>query len=148
MITRNFSLHEFACPCCGLADPHPALVMGLQHIRDDLGAPIYVNSGSRCASHNAEVGGRRNSMHLRKPEFDDYTLAADISFHRSLIEVFDLVEACRYFASGGIGVYSNPTFLHVDVRGVTGVMERARWGEVSGRSVGHAEALDDYIHRQ
>jgi hypothetical protein len=87
-------------------------------------------------------------MHLRQSEFEDYTLAADVSCARSLFELFDLASAHKWFEDGGIGVYSNPPFLHLDVRGITGTKPPARWGEIAGRRVSHIEALDDAIARE
>ena len=36
-----------------------------QKIRDELGVPVRVNSGCRCRSHNAKVGGVPNSQHIQ-----------------------------------------------------------------------------------
>ncbi len=36
----------------------------LDPARERLGKPIRVNSGYRCAKHNREVGGVRNSQHM------------------------------------------------------------------------------------
>lgn len=36
----------------------------LQPLRDELGLPIYINSGYRNEEHNAEVGGQPDSHHL------------------------------------------------------------------------------------
>jgi zinc D-Ala-D-Ala carboxypeptidase len=37
----------------------------LQNIRYAYGKPMHVNSGYRCSVHNAEVGGKPDSAHLR-----------------------------------------------------------------------------------
>ena len=42
----------------------------LDPAREQLGKPITVNSGFRCAKHNAHVGGVVNSQHLRGEAVD------------------------------------------------------------------------------
>lgn len=37
----------------------------LDPLREQLGKPIYVNSGYRCPRHNLKVGGAVNSQHLK-----------------------------------------------------------------------------------
>ena len=66
-----FKEKEFACKCCGQLPPLArenvkALVREvLDPVREKLGMPIVVNSGYRCEKHNKDVGGVRNSQHLR-----------------------------------------------------------------------------------
>ena len=66
-----FKEKEFACKCCGQLPPLArenvkALVSEvLDPVREKLGMPIVVNSGYRCEKHNKDVGGVRNSQHLR-----------------------------------------------------------------------------------
>jgi len=61
---EHFKLKEFACPCCGRVEITTSLVFWLEVLRRAWGTPIHVNSGFRCASRNAEVGGVSNSRHL------------------------------------------------------------------------------------
>ena len=62
---------EFRCLCCGGLPPDArenirALVEEvLDPVREAFGGPIVVNSGYRCERHNRDVGGVRNSQHLR-----------------------------------------------------------------------------------
>ena len=75
---------------------------------------IKINSGFRCAPHNAKVGGKPGSQHL-------YGKAADVETpFASTLELKNAAEAIAVFSNGGIGLY--PTWVHVDVRGV-----KARW---------------------
>ena len=66
-----FKESEFACRCCRQLPPSVrenirALVDNvLDPARQKLGGPVFVNSGYRCEKHNAEVGGVKNSQHLR-----------------------------------------------------------------------------------
>lgn len=117
-LSEHFSTLEFACSCgCGFGlevdDVAPQLVALLEDLRARAGGrPIHINSGCRCPTRNREVGGVRNSQHLRGT-------AADIviaGMHPD--EVADLVEAM--LPNGGLGRY--PSFTHLDVRG-----HRARW---------------------
>ena len=68
---RWFKEKEFACKCCGELPPLAranveALVREvLDPVREQLGKAIIVNSGYRCPKHNKEVGGVRNSQHLK-----------------------------------------------------------------------------------
>lgn len=66
-----FKKSEFACRCCSQLPPSArenirALVDNvLDPARRKLGKPVFVNSGYRCEKHNAEVGGVKNSQHMK-----------------------------------------------------------------------------------
>ena len=114
-ISANFDKSEFRCKCgCNKYNITPALIAGLQELRDYLGMAIVINSGTRCPEHNAAVGGVPNSYHMRG-------YAADIRVEgltsKELARAADQIKVFRY---GGIGTYD--TFVHVDVRG-----RKARW---------------------
>ena len=76
----------------------------LDPAREQLGKPIYVNSGYRCPRHNAAVGGVPGSQHMRGE-------AADIR----LAEIADNAEIVSAIKENGkwdqMIVY--PTFVHV-----------------------------------
>lgn len=130
-LSRNFSKHEFTCRCCGRIEINPRLVDALQELRDLAGLPVRVTSGYRCPDHNRAVGGAKQSQHLLGN-------AADIVVKgRSVAEMHTLAEQVPAFRDGGIGVYPEQGFVHVDVR--TG---RARWGRLDGKYVTLAEALE------
>lgn len=114
-LSRNFKRGEFACRCgCGFDTVDFRLIEGLQRLRDIVGEPIVVNSGCRCAAHNAEMGGSPKSQHLLGK-------AADIVIrnYRPAM-VANMAATLAEFADGGIGIYA--TFTHVDVR-----HGRSRW---------------------
>ena len=76
---KHFEIREFACRCCGRAAVTVALVFWLDVLRRSLGQPLHINSGFRCAAHNARVDGSASSRHLigcaadvAKPERVDY----------------------------------------------------------------------------
>lgn len=108
-----FSKREFRCKDGSEHPIAPALVAMLEAIRARFERPITVISGYRSPTHNAKVGGAKNSKHLTGE-------AADIRVEGvSPEEVYDW--ASRYFSSGGIGCYKS--WVHVDCRPT-----RARWG--------------------
>ena len=111
-ISSHFSISELACPCCGKYKGNGILIRKLEKLRQLAGdRPIEINSGTRCFTHNAEVGGAEDSQHL-------YGTAVDISIEGlSPQYVADLMEQAGF---DGIGVYE--TFTHGDVRGAY-----ARW---------------------
>ena len=130
-LTRNFSVSEFVCPCCGEAQVDGRLADALQELRDVAGAPIKIESGVRCPKHNLEEGGRPRSLHLQGE-------AADIVIEgRSVKEMYELAERVAEFRLGGIGVYPGKGTIHVDVRG-----KRVRWAQLNGEYVPLDEVLN------
>lgn len=105
-LSKNFRLDEFKCKC-GKCDPilvDEALVTWLQKIRDYFGRSVNINSGYRCAKHNAsaKVGGSPSSHHVKG-------MAADIR-----VEGITPQEVAKYAESIGIkriGLYDN--FVHI-----------------------------------
>lgn len=117
-ITDHFRIEEFASKD-GKATPvavqHQILkvAQNLEILRESLGRPIVITSGYRSKSHNAAVGGARNSYHLRG-------MAADIRA-RGLTPEQVFKEIRRLIAAGEMspgGLKKYPTFVHYDVRGV------------------------------
>ena len=120
-LSRNFSRKEFECKCgCGFFKENPLLVATLQRIRDyanEKGSSsgefsVIVNSGCRCAKHNAASGGVRNSKHLRGE-------AADIRIpgwesERLLNLIKRMVREDVVYI--GYAYKINDTAVHVDVR--------------------------------
>lgn len=66
-----FSMNEFECHCgCRMPDSAKANIVALVEqvldpARERYGKPVCVNSGYRCARHNAAVGGVAGSQHMR-----------------------------------------------------------------------------------
>ena len=129
-LSKNFSRHEFACRCCDRTEINQRLVDALQELRDLAGLPVRVTSGYRCPEHNRAIGGATRSQHL-------LGTAADISVRgMTSAEMYRLAEDVEAFSNGGIGVYPDKGFIHVDVRD-----GRARWGQLDGKYVALAKAL-------
>ena len=103
MITRNFKLSEFQCPCCGKSNISMELVEKLQQLRDLYGDPIMVTSGVRCPEYNRRVGGYHDSPHLKG-------LAVDIVARISPVTMAYLADELGVFR---IGVYDRHTHLDI-----------------------------------
>ena len=113
-LSKNFVSTEFDCKCSGshckttLIDSE--LIEDLQKIRDHFGKPVNINSGFRCAVHNAMVGGAAGSKHCTGK-------AADIA-----VDGVDPEEVAKYAESIGvlgIGLYDTDAdghFVHIDTR--------------------------------
>lgn len=144
-LTDNFSRSEFLCQCgCGLADPHPMLVAGLQELCDlarntrEVRPVFTITSGCRCQKHNHESGGAESSRHL--PQANGYCEAADGRLEGwTLANTLGLAEQVARFRNGGIGVYLDERGprIHVDVR----PSGPARWGWLFGAYVPITEVL-------
>jgi uncharacterized protein YcbK (DUF882 family) len=106
-IARFFSLYEFECPCCKRVMLSPDLLTRLNHLRNIINRPIYINSGYRCKEENHRVGGVSSSYHL-------LGMAADIHVKDFLLS--DLLIYAQEIGFNGIGFYENNNFLHLDIR--------------------------------
>jgi len=107
-LSTNFVVKEFACKDGTdkvLIDLD--LVNVLQKIRDKLGVSITINSGYRTKSHNANVNGDPNSLHLQGR-------AADIvAAGKTTLEIAACAESV---GAHGILRYITNGFVHVDTR--------------------------------
>ena len=95
----------------------------LDDIREAAGRPLYLNCAYRCDSHNAEVGGVKDSQHNANP-----CTAADID--ASEIGVEELAQLAGEAGADGVGRYfgNAGTFVHVDVRSGR-IGDTYRWTE-------------------
>jgi hypothetical protein len=108
-LSPHFTQWEFQCKHCGQMCPAgiaKALVDVLEDVRSAFGdQPVHINSGYRCPTHNAEVGGVEDSQHLEGT-------AADFTVEGTSPEaVYGYLDPWH---TGGLGSYE--TFVHVDVR--------------------------------
>ena len=109
--TKNFKVIEFACKHCGENKIDQRVLNMAQTIRDDLGVPVRVNSGYRCETHNARVGGVKGSFHTKG-------LAADLSSSISAQKMFEAVQ--RLWRDGKLPdleyciYYAKKNFIHID----------------------------------
>lgn len=104
-VSRNFTLGELASKDgANIVLLHPALILGLQTIRDHVGKPIRVNSAFRSPAHNKAIGGASNSQHT-------LGLAADV-----VIDGMTPIEVASLASDMGLGgIKAYPTFTHIDV---------------------------------
>lgn len=67
-LTKNFSRHEFSCPCCGQAEMDPWFMSMLQLLRDAYGKPIVPveGGGYRCQMY----GPNKTSAHCEGKAID------------------------------------------------------------------------------
>lgn len=107
-LSQNFKLSEFKCKCsrCSKILLDDELIKILQKIRDHFKVSININSGYRCESHNAEVGGASGSHHTKG-------MAADI-----VVKGIEPAEVAKYAESIGvkrIGLYdaNHGYFVHI-----------------------------------
>ena len=124
----NFARKEFACKCgCGMDTVDYELLTGLEQLRMKLsgflGAAVVrirVVSGNRCPKRNVDVGGEKNSYHMKSRAADiQVDQLADGEWHGIAPKIVaDLAEDLEF---GGVGRYE--TFTHVDTRSL-----KARWG--------------------
>lgn len=103
-----FDREEFRCQCKGKycsgfpVEPEEELVRVCNEIRRRLGVPVTIvesgGSGVRCAQHNANVKGTKNSNHL-------YGKAADLHSDKSPQEMYRVAEEVLG-NTGELGIYS------------------------------------------
>ncbi len=100
----HFAPAEIACRCCGELYIWPQALDALERLRLAMNAPLRIDSGHRCALHNARVGGAPLSLHKK--------LAFDVALGRH--DPARLAAAAR--AGGFTGFGYGQTFLHLDTR--------------------------------
>lgn len=108
-----FSMNEFECHCgCRMPDSARANIEALveqvlDQARERYGKPVCVNSGYRCARHNAAVGGVANSQHLRG-EAADICCSDNERLSKIIEENGRYDQLIRYMGPGG-----KIRFIHV-----------------------------------
>ena len=111
-LSTHFKVKEFACKDGSDAVlVAPRLVMVLQTIRDHFGTAVTINSGYRTPQYNAKVGGVAHSQHC-------YGTAADITVKGQKPAAVAAYARELMPDWGGVGVYSQKGFTHIDVREV------------------------------
>lgn len=106
---KYFKEEEFACKCgCGkgYADMDQRFLNMLDTARELSGVPYNLTSAFRCPAHNANVGGKPNSAHIRGH-------AADVSFKDS-VQCFYIVRGLIEAGFKRIGINFALSFVHCD----------------------------------
>ena len=115
-LSTNFTVKEFACKDGSDAVlVAPRLVMVLQSIRSHFGTAVTINSGYRTPQYNTKIGGVGHSQHC-------YGTAADITVKGQTPAAVAAYARQLMPDWGGVGVYSQKGFTHIDTREV-----RADW---------------------
>ena len=116
-LTKNFRRSEFDCKD-GTKVPIEfknnliKLATNIQVIRDELGAPISINSGYRTESHNKKEDGAKNSQHLYAKAGDlKQSKLTPLQFYRFIENLIKL----GLIYNGGLFLYD--TFVHYDIGG-------------------------------
>ncbi|MEW6532942.1 MAG: D-Ala-D-Ala carboxypeptidase family metallohydrolase [Thermodesulfobacteriota bacterium] len=108
---KHFTPREFTCRCEGLCDHADRIstefVAKLDMIREQIGLPITIVSGTRCERYNRKVGGKERSAHV---PWTGVSHAADIRCADSTFRFAFLTAALPLFGRIGIG----KDFIHVD----------------------------------
>ena len=108
-----FSMNEFECHCgCRMPDSARANIEALVEqvldpARERYGKPVCVNSGYRCARHNAAVGGVAGSQHMRG-EAADICCSDNEQLAKIIEENGRYDQLIRYMGPGG-----KIRFIHV-----------------------------------
>ena len=116
-LSEHFKSSELACKCgCGADEMSPELIQVLEEARSHFNSGIVINSGRRCATHNAKVGGAKHSQHLLGTAADVRVIGVE---PKVVADYFHNKYPTKY----GVGRYS--TFTHIDVRPMA-----SRWRQV------------------
>lgn len=86
----------------------------LDEVRDRLGAPINILSCYRSPAYNRCIGGARNSHHVK---FNAIDWRCSRGSPREWLQVARDVRRSNREFKGGIGLYTNSRFIHIDTRG-------------------------------
>jgi hypothetical protein len=74
LLTTNLKASELHCKCsnedCAFTLVGESTIASFQNLRSTFGLGIRINSAYRCQRHNASVGGKPNSFHLRGMALD------------------------------------------------------------------------------
>ena len=120
-----FKAAEFKCKCgkCEMPQncPPDELIDLLVKVREHFNAPVTINSGYRCAEHNARVGGAASSRHTKGDAADFVVKGVPTK------EVYKFVESMSEVEHCGLAIKNNAQsiykgFVHLDTRG-----KKARW---------------------
>jgi len=128
-ISQHLTYGEIACKCgCGFGlydgDFSKSTVRAFEKIRERVGVPLRVNSGCRCKTHNAAVGGSLDSRHIHGDAMDIDTPDGwtDEAFYTVCDDVIGY--------AGGVGIYEGR--VHIDTRGkyVRKTTKNGKWATV------------------
>ena len=92
--SRHFSAAELECKCgCGAMAIDTDLIPLLENLRAQLGKPVTITSGTRCAKRNAAEGGKTVSEHLSGQAVDVALARPARVFPGTVAEIVSEVDA-------------------------------------------------------
>lgn len=106
ILSPNFTAEEFLCRCnyddCNFSMLYYKTLYSSQLLRNRIG-PLITTSGHRCQKHNSDVGGAKDSYHMKGHAIDfvvpnGWTI---IQFAKEARMFFDFVKE-----------YPNKNFIH------------------------------------
>lgn len=112
MLSRNFSVGEFARNGQSVARIDPRLVTVLQQIRDAIGKPLNITSGYRSYLYNKRLYEKRNKTPTKSKHIAgsavDFTVAGmnGLELAKKVVDVL---------GQGKYGIGLGKTFIHLDV---------------------------------
>jgi uncharacterized protein YcbK (DUF882 family) len=107
-VGQHFKVREFACKDGSqvvFIDSY--LVNTLDILRNQVGKPVYINSGYRTPTRNKEVGGAKYSYHMRG-------MAADIRVDG--ISPKEIANKLNKIVPDECGIIVYENWVHLDVR--------------------------------
>ena len=111
MHSTHFSEHELTCRCgCGLNAATEELLDLAEACRMILNTSMVVHCATRCATHNAEVGGEKNSKHITGQAMDFHAVGLAPRVVYNVLRSW--AETGRLPQLGGIGLYD--WGVHID----------------------------------
>ncbi len=108
---KHFKPRDFTCKCDGFCDHADVisldLVAKLDRIRDLIGMPVTIISGTRCQRYNRKVNGVPGSPHVAR---DGQSHAVHVRCPNASFRFAFLASALPMFKRIGVG----KDFIHVD----------------------------------
>lgn len=133
-VTPYFYFDEWACKKCLKEGVYYNVVTSMHVwkvnlLREAVGVPLIVISGSRCPKHNKEVGGHDKSLHAFGPTGAPECEASDVySPYISYKEIYLKCEQLNHIGGLGVYPYYKIPIVHLDSRDKLRYrMEPKRW---------------------
>jgi uncharacterized protein YcbK (DUF882 family) len=115
LVSKHFKAHELDCPCsaetCKETLVDCQMMEQMDAIRDEMGVPVKITSGNRCAAHQAELKARgcETAVGISQHELG---MAVDFETGQHTGEELEQVARRHGFVAVGVG----KRFIHADMR--------------------------------